>query len=285
MKRNILIRSFLKIYNLIQAFSKEMKKTAIAAFSGQSAFFMMLSFFPFTMFLFALLRFMPFTQEALIDVVEAFIPTSFHKFLETLISGIYHNQPATLLPVTVITSIWLASKSFLALINGLNFVYEIDETRNFILIRIYSVIYTIIFALLIFASLTVMVFGNSIYLFIKSNFPPLQGVILSVISLRSVICFFIMLCFFIIMYRAIPNRKSNFRSQIPGALVATCGWLIFSWLYSFYVDNFNNYSTFYGTMTVIALLMIWLYSCMFILFFGGLINKMFDKEMGLIFKK
>lgn len=278
MKRNILIRFFLKIYNLVQIFSEEMKKTAISAFSGQSAFFMMLSFFPFIMFLLTLLRFMPFTEDTLISVLEAFVPTSFHQFLQTIISGIYNSQSATLLPVTIITSVWLASKSFLSLTNGLNFVYEIDETRNFILIRIYSVFYTIIFALLIVASLTVMVFGNSIYLFIRKHFPFLQNIILSVISLRSVISFFIMLSFFIIMYRAIPNRKSNFKSQIPGALVATCGWLVFSWLYSFYVDHFNNYATFYGTMTVIALLMVWLYACMYILFFGGLINKMLDRR-------
>lgn len=283
MKHNILIRSFLKIYNLAEMFSDEIKKTAIPAFSGQSAFFMMLSFFPFIMFLLALLRFMPFTEDALISVLEAFIPTSFHQFLETIISGIYHSQSATLLPITIITSLWLASKSFLSLANGLNFVYEINETRNFILIRIYSVLYTIIFALLIIASLTVMVFGNSIYFFIRKHFPLLQGFILSVISLRSVISFFIMFCFFIIMYKAIPNRKSNFKSQVPGALTATCGWLIFSWLYSYYVDHFNNYATFYGTMTVIALLMVWLYACMYILFLGGLINKMLDKNV--IFNK
>ena len=281
MKRNILVRSFLKIYNIIQVFSEEMKKTAISAFAGQSAFFMMLSFFPFIMFLLALLRFMPFTEDALISVLEAFVPTSFHEFLKTLISGIYNSQSATLLPVTIITSVWLASKSFLSLANGLNFVYEIDETRNFILIRIYAVIYTIIFALLIIASLTVIVFGNSIYLFIRKHiyFPFVQDIILSVISLRSVVSFFIMFCFFIIMYKAIPNRTSNFKSQVPGTLVATCGWLVFSWLYSFYVDHLNNYATFYGTMTVIALLMVWLYACMYILFFGGLINKMLDRRI------
>lgn len=278
MKRN-LIKLFFKIYDLIEIFSTEMKKTAISAFAGQSAFFMMLSFFPFIMFLLALLRFMPFTEYALINGLEVFIPTSFYEFLETIISGIYHSQSATLLPITIITAVWLASKSFLSIANGLNFVYEIDETRNFILIRIYSVFYTIIFALLIIASLIVMVFGNRIYFFIQKHFPVLQSFILSVISLRSIIGFFIMFCFFVIMYKAIPNRKSTFKSQVPGALIATCGWIIFSWLYSFYVDNFNNYSTFYGTMTVIALLMVWLYACMYILFIGGLINKMLNKKI------
>lgn len=278
MKRNILKQFFGKIYNLADAFSNEIQKTAVPAFSGQSAFFMMLSFFPFIMFLLALLRFMPFTEYALMNALEAFIPKSFHQFLETIVSGIYHSQTASLLPVTIVTSVWLASKSFLSLATGLNFVYEIDETRNFILIRIYSILYTVIFAVLIIASLTVMVFGNRIYFFIRKHFPLLQEVILSVISLRSVISFFLMFCFFIIMYKAIPNRKSNFRSQAPGALVATCGWLTFSWLYSFYVDNFNNYVTFYGTMTVIALLMVWLYACMYILFLGGLINKMLSKK-------
>jgi len=278
MKYNVLIRHFRNIYSFIDSFSKEINKAAMPAFAGQSAFFMMLSFFPFFMFLFALLRFLPFTETTFMNTIQIFIPESFHEFLRTLITGIYASQSATILPATIITAVWLGSKSFLSLASGLNSVYEIKETRNFVLIRVYSVLYTIIFALLILATLTIMVFGNSIYFFICQNFPLLEDILLPVISLRPLIGFIIMFVFFIIMYKAIPNRKSRFRDQVPGALVATCGWLAFSGLYSFYVDNFNNYSVFYGTMTIIALLMVWLYACMYILFLGGLINKMLDKD-------
>ena len=273
MKYNILIRWFYNIYNLVNTILKETKRSAISAFSGQSAFFMMLSFFPFFMFMFAILKFTPFTEDMFLNALQVFIPDSFHKFIAAVISGIYNSQSSTLLPATIITAIWLGSKSFLSITGGLNSVYEIKETRNYILIRIYAAIYTIAFALLIIATLAFMVFGNTIYFFICKHFPLLENILLPIISLRPLIGFLIMFCFFTIMYKAIPDRKCNLKSQVPGAVIATSGWLVYSELYSYYVDHFNNYSAFYGTMTIIALLMVWLYACMYILFFGGLINK------------
>lgn len=106
-----------------------------------------------------------------------------------------------------------------------------------------------------------------------------------------------MLLFFTGMYVLIPNHKLHgyvsdyvpsdeiagstitpsrvtFISQLPGAITATIGWLGFSYLYSFYVDHISNYSSIYGAMTTIALLMVWLYACMYILFFGGWLNEM-----------
>lgn len=278
MKYKRLIHWFNKTRNITETIIKETNKAAIPAFSGQSAFFLMLSFFPFFMFMFAVLKFTPFTEAMFLNTLEVFIPDSFHNFLSAVISGIYTSQSATLLPVTIITAIWLGSKAFISLANGLNSVFEIDETRNYFLIRFYAAIYTVAFALLIIATLAFMVFGNKIYFYICKYFPLLENTFLQIINLRPVISFFIMFVFFTIMYKAIPDRKCSIKSQIPGAIIATSGWLIYSDLYSLYVDHFSNYSAFYGAMTVIALLMVWLYACMYILFFGGLINKLLNDD-------
>ena len=68
------------------------------------------------------------------------------------------------------------------------------------------------------------------------------------------------------------------KQQIPGAALATAGWLIFSGLFSVYVDKYTRYSSFYGTMTTIALIMVWLYGCMYVLFVGGFINREIEKK-------
>lgn len=53
----------------------------------------------------------------------------------------------------------------------------------------------------------------------------------------------------------------------------------FSGIFSVYVDKYNNYSSFYGTMTTIALIMVWLYGCMYVLFIGGIINRTWEERM------
>ena len=271
--------------------------TAVSAYAGQAAFMMILSFFPFTMFMLVLLQRLPLSPELLITAVEAFLPESFRKFMADIINGIYTTQTSSLLPVTVIAALWLGSKSFLSIIYGLNSVYKIPETRGYFTLRLLAMIYTLLFALLIIATLVLLVFGNQLFLRITKIFPLLTHILLPIISFRSTAGFFIMLLFFTGMYVLIPNHKLHgyvsdyvpsdeiagstitpnrvtFISQLPGAITATIGWLGFSYLYSFYVDHISNYSSIYGAMTTIALLMVWLYACMYILFFGGWLNEM-----------
>lgn len=283
MKKEDFLSSLREYRRLFDRFCQKLREVSISAYSGLAAYMLILSFFPFIMFLLALLQHTPLSQELFISVVESFLPASFHSFMSSIINGIFQMNSATLLPVTVITALWLGSKSFLALIHGLNAVYEIEESRNYFVLRLLAVFYTILFAVLLLATLALLVFGNLLFYELTQQFPFIEEILLPIISLRSLLSFLIMLLFFTALYRNIPNHrlrssqkkdgsKSSFSDHFPGALLATTGWMGFSFLYSYYVDHFSNYASFYGTMTVIALLMVWLYACMYMLFFGGLLN-------------
>lgn len=283
MKKEDVLISLKEYHRLFDRFCQKMRQVSISAYSGLAAYMLILSFFPFIMFILALLQHTPLSQDLFISAVESFLPTSFHSFMNSIIHGIFQMNSATLLPITVITALWLGSKSFLALIQGLNAVYEIEESRNYFILRLLSIIYTILFAVLLLVTLALLVFGNLLFYHLTQNFPFIENILLPIISLRTLVSFLVMLLFFTALYRNIPNHRlrssqkgnhsrTSFSDQVPGALLATTGWMGFSFLYSYYVDHFSNYASFYGTMTVIALLMVWLYACMYILFFGGLLN-------------
>ena len=61
--------------------------------------------------------------------------------------------------------------------------------------------------------------------------------------------------------------------SLPGGVLSSLGWLVFSDIYSIYVENFSKYSTIYGSVYGIAITMLWLYCCMSILFYGGALNR------------
>ena len=69
-----------------------------------------------------------------------------------------------------------------------------------------------------------------------------------------------------------PNRRIPLLRALPGAAGASLGWLVFSSLFSVYVQHFGSYSVFYGSLAGIAMAMLWLYVCMSILFYGGVLN-------------
>ncbi len=264
---------FQTIYHIAKMTGKQFRSRALSAYSGQTAFFLILSFFPFLLFLFTLLQLTPLTEEMLTTLLLQLFPSSFRTFISNIIHDIYTVGTGSALSISIISTIWLSSKAFLSLIQGFNSMYLQNESRNYIVIRIFAFLYSILFALLILAILTIFVFGNWIQTHIFNRLPILQTLTVKIINLRLVLGFLILFTVFLFLYRILPNCKWKLRCHIPGALLATLGWLIFSYLYSYYVDRFNNYSAFYGTMTTIALLMIWLYACMYILFLGGILNE------------
>lgn len=264
-------------YKFFTTFSKKLRKDAVSAYAGQLAFFMILSFFPFVMFLLTLLRHTTLTQGAVFEIINQFVPDAFSPYIISWISDIYSRSSSTVLSITAITALWLASKGFLAMIYAFDTIYDRTETRNFIMLRIYAVFYTFVFAVILLFTLALLVFGNRIYTEIYPKIPMIGELILSIISVRAAVSVCILVLFFSLLYKMIPNRKTSFVNELPGAMVTTAGWMGFSYLYSYYIDNISNYSTIYGTMTTIAFLMLWLYICMYILFLGAEINVLIQR--------
>ena len=77
---------------------------------------------------------------------------------------------------------------------------------------------------------------------------------------------------FTLMYMVLPNGRNGFGSSLPGGILSSVGWLVFSDLFSIYVEHFNRYSLIYGSVYALALGMLWLYCCLSILFYGGALN-------------
>ncbi len=249
-------------------------KRDISAYAGQAAFFLMLSFFPFLMFFFALLDRTPLTEAEFSAWVMSFIPESFWGLISTFATEIYEGSSSGRLSLTIIMAVFLSAKAFISLQNGLNSMYQVRETRNIVLREVYAMIYSVVFALMLLLVLGLLVFGNYIYerLF---DWIPIWG---GLVHFRMLICIPVLFLFFWVLYIALPNRKQRFKKQIPGAVIAAAGWIIFSAIFSIYVDKFTRYATFYGTMTLVALIMVWLYGCMYVLFAGGFINCVLEQR-------
>jgi len=256
----------------IKEFTSRLRDDSVSAFAAQAAFFIILSFFPFVMFLLTLLNYLPVSAKDLQIFSPGIFPENLAKLLHTVFSELMEKSSGTVLSVTVIAALWSASRGMLALVRGLNAVYGHKETRNYFLIRGVSMLYTLFFAALLIITLLLLVFGNQLYLFITAKLPFLGELALIVMSLRSLVTMAILTVFFLLLYLIIPNRKSRILRELPGAILTAGGWLGFSYLFSFYVDHKGTFSYIYGSLTTLAICMLWLYFCMYILFIGAEIN-------------
>ena len=272
-----MIKSTLK---LIQLFLRKINDDLISAFSAQAAFFIIISFFPFLMLLLTIVPYFGLQEGTMLKFFTEIFPSAVSSMIVSIITDIYHSSTSTtIISVTALTTLWSAAKGFLAIMKGLNSVYEIRETRPPIFLRVMSALYTLGFAIMLIITMVLFVFGNRLYIWIEQRFPVLMDTALVIISLRTIVGLFILMIFFLLIYVVIPNRKTKAVNELPGALVCAAGWMGFSYAFSFYIDNYSNFSSMYGSLTAIVLFMLWMYFCMYILFIGAEVNLLFENKI------
>lgn len=261
-----------KFIKEIKYFLRKISASRVGAYSAQTAFFMFLSLIPLVMLLLSLVRQLGTPTDEIAQITSDFAPGFLSSFFATYIDEIVRDGRLSLTIVSAVILLWSASRGIYAIIGGLNSVYEIKEERNYFLIRILAVFYTVAFIVILVGALLLLVFGDEINNLLYSLLPNLKGLVYILSSLRFILGFVILILFFSVLYKSLPSQKMKFIDQIPGAVITSAGWVSFSILFSFFVDNFSNYSNIYGSLTAIIVLMLWMYICMYIMFIGAEIN-------------
>ena len=189
-----------------------------------------------------------------------------------LILNTYQSTTGTVLSLSALTALWSASRGIHGLIIGLNAVYRVPEDRGYFYTRAVSMVYTFLFLVVLMLTLVLNVFGNTLLALFPVGFIP------KIIDLRSILLLLVQTALFTAVFTVLPNRKNKLRHSLPGAVFAALGWMIFTQLYSVYVEYFAGLSNVYGSVYAVALSMLWLYCCISILFYGGALNQFWREE-------
>ena len=266
------------VKNSIVAFVEHCTRDHIGAYAATGAYFIILSFIPFTLLLMTSVRLTPVNREMVSEAILGLTPKAFHSFLDGIIHEVYSRSVA-ILPLTAIIALWSSGKGFHAITSGFNVIYEIkDSEKNYFLLRLRSIAYTLLFIFTIIATLVFLVFGNKIQDLLWEYAPFLAKASRWFLNLRMVITFLLLSIFFTFMYTLIPTNKLHLLRQIPGAILAAASWLLFSYGFSFYVDSSKGISVMYGSLTIVVLVMLWMYFCMYLLLLGAQVNAVIEKK-------
>lgn len=260
----------------------------VPAYAAQVSFFMVISALPLFTMLIPLLRYIiPISEASVINAVLSFMPNSpeLHNFITSITQDVYTNSTGTIISISVLSTLWAASKGIYSLQVGLNSVAEVKETRLYIVRRVFAIGYTIGFVFVLLFSISIMLFGNKIQLLFEYFFPILAHFDTLIRAFRNGLSFTLFMLFFVIIYTMLPNQRFRFWRQIPGAACAAIGWMIFSQFYSIYIEQIGRFSYLYGSLAALILLMLWLYACMYIVLIGAEINKMIDQHLTMLHEK
>lgn len=269
-----------KFIKIMTGFMNRMNQDHVSAFAAQAAFFILMSFVPFLMLLLPLVTYVSITKDMVVEMILQVMPDAgdFRSFLLSIIQEVYDKSTAVV-PISAIFTLWSAGKGLQGLTNGVNAIYHVKETRNYVVTRIRSALYTLVFILAVIGSLILLVFGNSIQKLLTRYIPALARVTAYIIGMRTAVSLVVLALIFLMVYKFLPNRKTSFRSQVPGAVISAVAWSLFSLGFSIYLDYYDGFSNMYGSLTTIILILLWLYFCMYIVLIGAEVNAYFEERL------
>ena len=263
-----------RILSVVMDFSKQMNKKNINDFAASTAFFFFLSVVPLLIMICTIIPYTPLTEENLVEAVTDVLPDLVDPVAESLIADIY-DRSAGILSIAIIATLWSASKGVMALMRGLNAVNDVEEERNYLVVRVIASFYTIVMMVVVILSLFVMVFGDQLVTLILYRVPRLRRVVSFAMNFRFLLVWAVLTLLFAAVYAYVPNKKQKLKGQIPGAVFAAVVWSIFSWGFSSYVTYGNSYGI-YGSLAVIIIVLLWMYFCMYIIMIGAYLNQYFE---------
>lgn len=262
--------------NVLKNFIKGAGEKNLSVYAAGIAFFWILSAVPIIVVISSIFPYTRLSEEIIAEYIIRFLPETTRHYLLTLIRYVFtHN--ARLLPVALFIAIWSAGRGMLSMIRSFNEIHGIDEERGYLKLRLIASLYTIILLTAIIFSLMVLVFGESIYQVILISAPVLGEILERVLKIRYILAVLMLSIILTFLYTYVPNIETTLKKQFPGGLLAALGCTVFSYCFSVYVDNFNDFSN-YGSINIVIIIMLWLYFTMYILLYGAYIGNYLTKE-------
>ena len=250
---------------------KKMNRDQAIPYAYQLTYSLIFAVFPFLIFLFTLLAFLNFDSGQVLSAMAKVMPGESFVMVRDIILNLLHNQQGGLLSISILTAIWSASAGFRAFIKALNNIYGVKEKRGAIKLYLSSLMFVLLLAVGILLSLVLIVFGNQIFDFIYNNLHIDLSLLKSAIKYLFPLA--IVFLMFTMMYMFVPSKNVRFRFAFPGAVFSTVAFMVVTFLFQVYVDNFANYSKFYGTLGTLIMLMLWILLLSEIMIIGAEINS------------
>ena len=264
-------------FAVMQKIQLRLDRYRISSRSAETAFYLLMALVPFMIFfisLFGLLsQSLPFRTDVLL-VLQNIIPAPVFLVISDIITEVADSQNITFMSFSMLGFVWASSKGFTVILQSLNRIYSTKKTANPILLRLLGVVFALLVVVSLVVTAALITFGDLLFRQIASwsGRTIFSGTFLS-ISRYAVSFIFLLIVFSLLDFLA-SHRKGGFLRAMPGAVFTAVSWIVFSFGFSFYVNNVGQIAKLYGSLTSIIILMLWLYFCSMTIMIGAIIHEL-----------
>lgn len=259
---------------------EQVQEDSVSLLAAGVAFYGMLALFPAMAAFISLYGLMTSPAEAQqqLATLTATLPPQVGPLIRSQLESIVQSASTALTTgfvVSLLGLLWSASKGTQGLIRGLNIAYDERENRGFLRIRLLALALTL---------------GGLIFTGVALAAVAVLPVILTNLGLGTVgewtirivrwpLLALLLAVALAVVYRYGPNRdEPKWRWVSPGAAIALVLWLLGSFAFSIYINNFGNYNETYGAFGAIIILLLWLFLSSFVVLLGAEINAEIEHQ-------
>lgn len=273
----------LSLYSFLKLFFFNLQDDEIVDRANGVAFNFILAIFPAIIFLFTLVPYVSvffpeITTGTIMHFLSDVMPPSIYGEASGTILDIVRNHRGGLLTIGFVMALYLSTNGTLAMMRSFNACYSTVEKRNFFKMRLTALVLTLMMALALFVTITLLIVGQFAVDYITSNLSQFSqlnfdsATLYLLFGLRFLVVFLVFFVVISCIFFFGPSVHYNWRFFSIGSFVSTLGGLAISYGFSYYVTHFSSYNKVYGSIGALLALMAWIQLLTLALLFGYEIN-------------
>ncbi|NLY59866.1 MAG: YihY/virulence factor BrkB family protein [Gammaproteobacteria bacterium] len=261
------------VWVVLRDTAKGFSEHDLSTYAAALAYRALFSIFPFILFLLALLGFLhlPSFFGWLREQAALLLPPVAMEQVDPVIDQLQQSQGG-LMSVGILLALWTASIGIRSLMNAMNRVYQVEESRPGWKLILLSVAYTVGLAVMLLLAAGFMTLGPQIMNWLAAQVGMEQILVSLWTWMRWPLAILLMMLAVALIYYATPDVEQDFRFITPGSVVAVIIWLVASIGFGIYVQNFANYNATYGSIGAIIVLLLYFYISAAVLLLGAQLN-------------
>jgi membrane protein len=268
-------RSLITIYN-------DVYDEHLFVFAAGLSYYLVLSLFPLLVSMASLLGYVPIPHlfEGFLSVMARLVPGDGMSLVRNIVSDVTSHKHTHFLTLGLVFTIWTASSGFAAIIDGLDLVYRVRETRSVWKTRPIALGLTLLAGSLLLMAVGLMVEGTYFGTWLTARFDLNPAMLAAWRYLRWGIAIAFAVLAVELLYHFGPDVKQRFRDSLAGAIVAVMTWIGLSYLLGSYFRHFDSLDKTYGPLGAAIGLYVWFYLSGFAILIGGEINFLLGEVRG-----
>lgn len=245
-----------------------------AGFAAQIAYYFLMSSVPMLIVLTQVLGLFDISIDFIRIWLESHLSTQMSTFMENLFSA--SSSAALSNIILMLLAVWASSSLAYSLSRLITYTLSYGRYRfNFLTERIRIIPVSLLFILAVASTMIIYVYGEIIAKSVFHN----ELVVELIASVRTPILGLLFFTMILICYYMLPRIRVPLRAVLPGAVVATIGIMMVTWIYSLYTEVASNHNILYGAFSSIVAMMLWFYLISWVLCIGMMFNKSWDIHM------